>query len=114
MIKNGAAILMPRITELPVFDGRVNIVPKDVQELFVRHFCRVIYDLNRLGVPGSPSRYLFIGGVLLLPAGVPGCDGNHARNLVERVLHTPEAAACEGRSLKIICSHDCSACDECN
>jgi len=46
MIKDGASILMSRITELPVLSGRVDIVPKNVQELFVSHFCRIIDHLN--------------------------------------------------------------------
>ena len=52
LIKDGASILMPGITELPVLCNRVNIVPKDIQEFFVGHFCGVIDDLNRLRVSG--------------------------------------------------------------
>src|SRR5512135_2718256 len=112
MIEDCAPILMPMITELPVLNSRVDIVPEDVQELLIGHFCRVIDDLNRLGVPCPSGRDLFVSGILFLPPSVTGCNRNHAGNLVEWVFHAPEAAACEGRFLKISCSHDCGACDK--
>ena len=55
MIKDGAPILMPRITELPVPGGRVDVVPENIQELFVADPRRVIDNLDLLGVPGPPG-----------------------------------------------------------
>ena len=55
MIKNGAAVLGPTVGKLPAIIGRVNLPPKDPQEILIGDVGGIVNHLHRLTMPGFPS-----------------------------------------------------------
>ena len=98
--EDDGTVLRPRIAELPRAAGRVGVVPVRVEKPFVRNLHGVVDHLDRLGMPGDPHLHLFVTRLLCLTAGVSHCDRHDARQLVEDVLHAPEAAPGERGGLR--------------
>ena len=64
VIKDSTSILVPRITELPVLGGWIDVTPENFQEPLIAHFCWIIYNLNGLSVASSACRDLFVSRIL--------------------------------------------------
>src|SRR6266542_4683227 len=96
VVEDRRAVLRAVVAELTAVVGRVDVVPEGVEELRVRHLARVVDHLDRLAVPDPAARHLLVRRVRLRPAGVARRRRDHARQLVERPLHAPEAAAGKG------------------
>ena len=95
MHEDGGAVLIADIAELPVDDGGVDVVPEDVEQLLIRHLCRVKDHLHGFGVSGLAAGDLFVRRVVDVPARVARDGRNHPRHFLECLFHTPEAAAGE-------------------
>src|SRR5487761_66821 len=89
-------------------------VPEGVQELVIGDLGRVVGHLHRFGVAGPAAADLLVRRVVASATGVPGDGIDDAGHLVEKVLDTPEAAACEGSFFHLIPSirrtYDCPSC----
>src|SRR5262249_28873820 len=94
-IKDRAAILIAVIAELLIFRQRIDIVPKNIEQLLVGDFRWIEDDLNRLGMARPAVGNLLIGRIGGAPAGIARGCADHACDLVEVGLHTPETAAGE-------------------
>src|SRR6266849_415543 len=87
------AVLVREVGALAVQRRRVVHVPERVQQLRVRDLRRVVSDLDGLGVAGPSRADLLVGHVVDVAALVARDGLDHARDLVEEVLDTPETSA---------------------
>ena len=76
--------------------------PENFQELFVRDFVRIKFNLDDLGVAGDASADLFVSRILLCAAGVAAGHGLHAVQSFEDGFQAPETAAAEGGQLSFV------------
>src|SRR5439155_1730417 len=67
VIEDRRAVLAAPIRELPVFGGRIDVVPEDVQQVLVTDLCRIVKHLNRFRVPGFSSPHLMVSRMWLGP-----------------------------------------------
>src|SRR5262245_26624189 len=74
---------------------------ENAQDLAVGNLCRIEGDLDRFGVPGCASAYLFICGSRLVAAGIAGPDLLDTLNMLEDTLDGPEAAARQDGDLRL-------------
>ena len=95
-IEDGASVLIAAITELAIFDSRVDVAPEDVQQLVVTDFGRVEDDLDHFGVSRTTGGNLLVSGILLASARISRGDGDHSRQFVEGRLHARETTAGKG------------------
>jgi len=54
VIEDGRPVLFTDVAELSILDGRVYIVPEDVEQLAVGDFRGIVDDLNGLRVARRP------------------------------------------------------------
>ena len=71
---------------------------KIADDLRVAYRGRVELDENRLGMTGSPPANRPVIRPVGRPAGVADLGVDHTVELLEQVLHSPEAACCKNRS----------------
>ncbi|OIQ69108.1 hypothetical protein GALL_492910 [mine drainage metagenome] len=83
------AIAYPQIVALPVRRGRVVDLEVEFQQRAIAGLGRIIDDLDRLGM----GAVVAIGRVCDVAACVADAGGDHARQLADQILHTPETAA---------------------
>ena len=74
-------VLLPRVAELPVLDRRVDLVPVNLEEVFVRNDFGVVENLQALGVAGDSRGDLPVRRAGLVAPGVPGRGREDARGL---------------------------------
>src|SRR5258707_1575987 len=94
-IKDCAAILVAVVAELSILRQGIDVVPEHVEQLVVAYLGRVVHDLHRLGMTSAAVRDLLVGRIGRMTAGITRGLADHALDLVEIGLHTPEAAARE-------------------
>src|SRR5438445_13363110 len=95
MIKDHRAILRAEIRPLPIHGRRIVNVPKQLQELFVRHLRGIVLDLDHFGVAALVGADLAISRMLEPAAHVAGGRANNPIELAERSLDAPEASAAD-------------------
>ena len=95
--ENRGPVLLAAVGELAASIGRVDLSPKDLQQILVRDDGRVILHLNRLDVGSPPRAHLFVRWRRRLTARVPGRDADHAWQLLKRRLHAPKTPARKSR-----------------
>ena len=89
--------------ELPVGLGRIDVSPKNVQQLVVRNLGRIVSHLNRFPVLGAVGGNFFIGCIIRATAGVTDDGFDNALGVIVRRLHAPETAPGENRCPKVAC-----------
>src|SRR5690606_38311945 len=94
-----APVLGADVGSLPIGRGGVVAAPEDAEKIVVAHAVRIEEHLHRLRVSGGIGADLLVGGVFLVPAGVAHPGGDHPGDATEALLHAPEAARREGRTL---------------
>src|SRR5262249_53253968 len=104
VVEARGAVLVAVVAELAVLRQRIDVVPEHVEELLEAHVRRVVGDLDRFGVAGAAVRHLLVARVGDVAAGIARGSAHDAGDLVEIGLHTPEAAAREGRDLRRLLS----------
>jgi len=87
--------LRAEIGPLPIHGGRIVNLPKQLQELFVRHQRGIVLDLDHFGVTALVGADLAIGRMFEPAAHVAGGRGDNPVELAERGLDAPEASAAE-------------------
>src|SRR6266542_2000820 len=95
VVENCRAILGAEVGALPVQLGWIVVFPKDVKQLFIRNFGRVVIHFHRFGMPGAIGADVFVGGILHLTPGVADASSGHAWNLAESSLNTPKTSCRE-------------------
>ncbi len=94
-IEDRRAVAGADVVALTVLGGRVVDLEEELQQRPVVGLCRVVDDLDGLGMAGMVA----VGGVRVAPAGVADPGFDHARLAADQVLHAPEAAAGQDRLL---------------
>ena len=84
---------------LPVHLRRIVHRPEDLQELLVCDAVRIERDLHDLRVPGRTGADFLVARVGHEASAVAGDGLEHARDLAEHPLDTPEASRPERRLL---------------
>ena len=98
VVENSGPILLATVHELALVISRVHHPPEPLQQALVGHFLRIIVNLHRFGMACLARGHLLVRGICFFPAGVAGDSFHHTRHpLFVPGLHTPEAAASEGR-----------------
>ena len=103
MEEDRRAVLVADVGTLPVELGRVVELPEGVEQLVVGHLGGVVLDEHRLGVAGRVAADLLVARVVRATAGVAHGRRDHARDLPELGLDSPEASGREGRLLAVLC-----------
>ena len=93
MIEDPRAVLRADVGPLPVLRRRVMGAEKDLEQFFVRHLLRVVFDLNRLGVTRLARADLLVGRVRIFPSDIAAGHRVHALDLGVDRLRAPETAA---------------------
>src|SRR5262245_61551989 len=97
VVKDRGAILRPCGTELPVWYGRIDVVPEDVQQLTIRQSTWIVAHLHGQRVARTAGSNVLVGGISLTAPGIAHDCGDDTMQCVERRLQTPEAATGKGR-----------------
>jgi hypothetical protein len=92
MVEDRRAVLAADVEPLAVTRGRIVAPPERLEQLRVADLGRVEPHLDRLGVAGAVPADLLVAGVGDLAAGVAHRGLQHAVDLAEGRLHTPEAS----------------------
>jgi hypothetical protein len=93
--ENRGTILRAEIGTLSVQRGRIMILEKYSQQFPIGHALGIKFDLNGLGVTGSPRAHVLVGRILRCAACVADGGRGNALHLPERILDTPETARCK-------------------
>src|SRR5439155_21294423 len=92
-VKDDGAVLRAEVAELAGAFCGIGVVPIRVEQRVVPDLRRIEDDAYRFDVSGDAELDLFVARALRGAAGVADGDRLYAGNLVEDVLHAPEAAA---------------------
>ena len=68
---------------------------KQGNQFGVTDFGRIIFDLDRLSMPGIPRANLFVGRVVLMSSHVTGDGVDDTIEGRKAILHSPESAPTE-------------------
>ena len=98
---DAAAILGPEVRALRVERGWVHQVEEERAERAVLNNVGVVDDANTLGVAGPAVANLLVAGIVNLALLVAALDKLHSLDLLEPVLHAPEATAGEVADLLV-------------
>lgn len=96
MVEDDAAVLGTLVVALAVQSGGVVGLPENLEQFVEGDLGRVVDDLAGFGVTGRTRGYLLIGGVHDVPPAVAGSHLEHAVQLLEDGLGTPEATRAKG------------------
>ena len=86
--------------KLAVGLSRIDVVPKNIQQLFIGDLRRIVGHFDRLAVLGFVGGDKIVIGRLLASAGVADHRFRHSFGLVKRRLHAPETAPGEDRGFR--------------
>src|SRR2546422_765743 len=98
-IKDDGTVLRAEVAELAGTFGRIRVVPVGIEQRLVRDLRRIEDDAHRFDMTGDAELHLLVARTFCAASGIPGRHRLHAGDLVEDVLHAPEAAAAENRLL---------------
>jgi ATP-dependent helicase Lhr and Lhr-like helicase len=100
-VEDGRPVARADVIALPVLRGRVVDLEEELQQVPVGQLVRLEDDLQGLRVRAVVP----VGGVGHVPAGVTDPGRDHAGELADEILHSPEAAAGQDGLLGLV-AHD--------
>jgi hypothetical protein len=99
-VEDDRAILRADVGALLVEGGRIMDVPKNIEQLLIGDFRRVVGDPDDFGVAGLVAADILVGRVHGMAAGVAADDVGDSTEFFEERLGAPETAHAEGGGLK--------------
>src|SRR5262249_20053179 len=91
------AILRPDGTELPVWYGRIDVVPEDLQQLIIRQPPWIVEHLHGQRMARAAGSDVVIGWISFTPPGITNDRGDDPIESVKWWLQAPEAATGKSR-----------------
>ena len=99
VIKYRRPVLRALIRPLAVQRSRVMRHPEDLEQFIVADDLRIENDLYHLRMASEPTAYFLVGRSFGVAVRIPTLDGDHAIELLEDRLDTPETACAKCRGL---------------
>lgn len=112
VVKDRGAILRPCGTELPIWYGRINVVPEDIQQLAIGQPTWIVAHLHGQRMARTAGSDVLVDGISLTAPGIANNRGDDTTQGVKRRLQTPEAAAGKGRRDAMVDAAVCTWCLE--
>ena len=106
---DATSVMGAHVTKLLVFDGRVDMPPKVVDQLRVTHLAGVVQHPHRLGMARIPGTDLRVSGIGRFAGGVARLNSQNTGHFFKVCLDAPETATGkQGVSHGLAVDHGCS------
>jgi hypothetical protein len=82
-------------TYLAIHLSRIVFLPENIQQLFVRDFRRIVFQLHSFRVPCGTTAHFVVCWIHCLAPSVTDCRLSNTGNSLERQFHAPETPGCK-------------------